>query len=47
MLKLAGTDKSCLLSAMVCVSDMRLKAQMDEAWTAWNDPKNTPTRACA
>ena len=46
LLKLAGTDKSRLLSAMVYVSDMRLKPQMDEAWTAWIDPKNTPARAC-
>ena len=45
-LKLAGTDKSRLLSAMVYVSDMRLKPQMDEAWLAWVDPKNTPARAC-
>lgn len=25
---------------------MSQKAQMDEAWTAWIDPKNTPARAC-
>lgn len=46
LLKLAGTDKSRLLSAMVYVSDMRLKPQMDEAWTAWIDAKNAPARAC-
>ena len=46
LLKLAGSDKSHLLTAMVYVSDMRLKAQMDEAWAAWIDPKNTPARAC-
>ena len=46
LLKLAGTDKSRLLSAMVYVTDMRLKPQMDEAWTAWIDPHNTPARAC-
>jgi enamine deaminase RidA (YjgF/YER057c/UK114 family) len=46
LLKQAGTDKSRLLTAMVYVTDMRLKAQMDEAWTAWVDPKNTPARAC-
>jgi enamine deaminase RidA (YjgF/YER057c/UK114 family) len=46
LLKLAGTDKSRLLSALVYVTDMRLKAQMDEAWIAWVDPKNTPARAC-
>ena len=46
LLKLSGTDKSRLLTAMVYVTDMRLKAQMDEAWIAWIDPKNTPARAC-
>ena len=46
LLKLAGSDKSHLLTAMVYVSDMRLKTQMDEAWAAWIDPKNTPARAC-
>jgi len=46
LLKLAGSDKSHLLTAMVYVSDMRLKAQMDEAWAAWIDQKNTPARAC-
>ena len=46
LLKLAGTDKSRLLSAMIYVSDMRLKPQMDEAWIAWIDSSNTPVRAC-
>ncbi len=46
LLKLAGTDKSRLLSAMVYITDMRLKPQMDEAWVAWIDPKNPPARAC-
>ena len=45
ILKQVGTDKSRLLSAVVYVSDMRLKAQMDEAWLAWVDPKNPPARA--
>ena len=34
LLEVAATDKSRLLSAMVYVSDMRLKPQMDEAWIA-------------
>ena len=46
LLNVAGTDKSRLLTAMVYITDMRLKPQMDEAWTAWTDPKNTPARAC-
>jgi enamine deaminase RidA (YjgF/YER057c/UK114 family) len=46
LLKLADTDKSRLLSTMIYITDMRLKPQMDEAWLAWVDPKNTPARAC-
>ena len=46
LLKLAGTGKSRLLSATIYISDMSQKAQMDEAWTAWIDPQNTPARAC-
>jgi enamine deaminase RidA (YjgF/YER057c/UK114 family) len=46
LLKLAGSDKSRLLSAMVYITDMRLKPQMDEAWAAWIDPQHTPARAC-
>ena len=46
LLKVAGTDKSRLLSGTIYVSDMSQKAQMDEAWIAWIDPKNTPARAC-
>jgi len=46
LLKIAGTSKSRLLSAMVYVSDMRLKPQMDDAWMAWVDSSNTPVRAC-
>lgn len=45
LLKLAGTDKSRLLSAVVYVADMRVKPGMDEAWMAWIDPKNPPARA--
>jgi enamine deaminase RidA (YjgF/YER057c/UK114 family) len=46
LLRLAGTDKSRLLSTTIYISDMRLKPQMDEAWLAWVDPHNTPARAC-
>ena len=46
LLKLVGSDKSRLLSAMVYITDMRLKPQMDEAWTGWIDPQHTPARAC-
>jgi enamine deaminase RidA (YjgF/YER057c/UK114 family) len=46
LLKTAGTGKSRLLSAVIWISDMRAKPQMDEAWAAWADPQNLPARAC-
>lgn len=46
LLAKCGTDKSKLLSATVYISDMTQKAAMNEAWLAWIDPKNPPTRAC-
>ena len=42
----AGSDKSCLLSAQIFVSDIALRPQLNEVWAAWIDPKNPPTRAC-
>ena len=45
LLKKSGTDKSKLLSAMIWITDMRLKPAMDEAWLAWADPKALPARA--
>ena len=41
-----GSDKSHLLSAQIFVSDIGLRPQLNEVWTAWIDPKNPPTRAC-
>lgn len=46
LLKTAGSDKSRLLSAVIWITDMRAKAEMDEAWLAWADPHNLPARAC-
>jgi enamine deaminase RidA (YjgF/YER057c/UK114 family) len=46
LLAAAGSDKSRLLTAVIYLADMRQKAQMDEAWLAWVDPRNTPARAC-
>ena len=46
LLDKCGTNKSKLLSATVYISDMSQKAAMNDAWLAWIDPKNPPTRAC-
>ena len=46
LLAKCGTNKSKLLAATVYISDMAQKSAMNEAWLAWIDPKNPPTRAC-
>ncbi len=45
LLEKAGSDKSKLLSAIIFISDMRDKPQVDDAWRAWADPKSVPVRA--
>ena len=45
-LKLAGTDKSRLLTAQVWLADMRLFEAHNTVWNAWVDPQNAPVRAC-
>jgi enamine deaminase RidA (YjgF/YER057c/UK114 family) len=46
LLKLAGTDKSQLLSAQVWIADMRLFEDHNSVWNEWVDPVNPPARAC-
>lgn len=46
LLAKCGSDKSKILSATIWVTDIRNRAPMNEAWTAWVDPKNLPARAC-
>ena len=46
LLAKAGTNKSKILSASIWVTDIRNRAAMNEAWSAWVDPKNLPVRAC-
>ena len=45
-LALCGTDKSRILSAIVYITDMTRKAEMNRAWDEWIDPANPPMRAC-
>jgi enamine deaminase RidA (YjgF/YER057c/UK114 family) len=45
-LALCGTDKSRILSAIVCITDMTRKAEMNRAWDEWVDAANPPMRAC-
>lgn len=41
-----GSNKSKILQTHIWVTDIRNRALMNEAWTAWVDPKNLPGRAC-
>jgi enamine deaminase RidA (YjgF/YER057c/UK114 family) len=46
LLKLAGTDKTKVVSATIWVPDIRLRETMNEAWNAWTGGQNLPGRAC-
>ncbi len=41
----AGSSRSRLLSVQVWLTDISTFAEMNEAWEAWVDPDNLPTRA--
>jgi enamine deaminase RidA (YjgF/YER057c/UK114 family) len=45
-LALCGTNKSKILSAIVYITDMKQKGEMNRAWDQWVDTKNPPMRAC-
>ena len=45
-LALCGTNKSKILSAIVYITDMKRKGEMNRAWDEWVDRKNPPMRAC-
>ncbi len=45
-LALCGTNKSKILSAIVYISDMEQKSEMNRAWDEWVDIENPPMRAC-
>ena len=42
----AGTSKARILTAMVYITDMAAKDEMNRAWDAWADRANPPMRAC-
>jgi enamine deaminase RidA (YjgF/YER057c/UK114 family) len=45
-LALCGSDKSRILSAIVYVTDIKRKDEMNRAWDEWVDASNPPMRAC-
>ena len=42
----AGTDKTCLLSVTIYITDMSKKPILNEIWDAWIGSDNWPQRAC-
>ena len=42
----AGTDKTCLLSVTIYITDMSKKPILNEIWDAWIGTYNWPQRAC-
>ncbi len=40
-----GSDRDHLLSALIFITDMKLKPDMNKAWKAWLKPAHLPTRA--
>ena len=46
LLAKCGSHKSKVLQAQIWVTDIRNRAPMNEAWSAWVDAKNLPARAC-
>lgn len=46
LLKLAGTDKTKVVSATIWVTDIRSREAMNESWNAWTGGQNLPGRAC-
>jgi enamine deaminase RidA (YjgF/YER057c/UK114 family) len=45
-LAMCGTDKTRILSAIVYITDMTRKGEMNRAWDGWVDRTNPPMRAC-
>jgi enamine deaminase RidA (YjgF/YER057c/UK114 family) len=45
-LALCGSDKSRILSAIVYITDMTRKSELNRAWDEWVDAGNPPMRAC-
>src|SRR3954464_2219350 len=41
-----GSDKSRILSAIVYITDIKQKGEMNRAWDEWVDNNNPPMRAC-
>ena len=45
LLNAHGSSKEHLLTALIFVTDMKLKPEMNKEWKAWLKPAHLPTRA--
>ncbi|MBM3492578.1 MAG: RidA family protein [Alphaproteobacteria bacterium] len=45
LLNAHGSGKEQLLTALIFITDMKLKPEMNKAWKAWLAPAHLPTRA--
>jgi enamine deaminase RidA (YjgF/YER057c/UK114 family) len=45
-LALCGSHKSKILSAIVYITDIKRKSEMNRAWDEWVDADHPPMRAC-
>lgn len=45
-LRLCGTSKRSILSAVIWVADIRLRERMNVAWLEWVEAAHLPARAC-
>lgn len=45
LLQAHGSDRNHLLSALIFITDMKLKPDMNKAWQAWLKKEHLPTRA--
>lgn len=45
-LGICGSDKRQILSAVIWLSDIRLRDDMNKVWTGWVVPGHLPARAC-
>ena len=46
LLASVGSQKSKIMSIVVYIDDMSKWQEMHDAWMAWVDPKNCPSRIC-
>jgi enamine deaminase RidA (YjgF/YER057c/UK114 family) len=45
LLEQGGSDKNHVVQATIYLSDLSLKAEMNEVWTSWFSADNLPARA--